>query len=387
MDLTLNGGTGLGRRPSGHEPARAAPRRARRDVGQGRLRARGLVRRLHGPRSTGKAVVSSPRRRHAVGRSGRHAGGARRRERQRWADCFVASGASQCGFCSPGHPHEGRGVPAKHADPTRDEIAACPAGEPVPLHGVREGRRRHRTRPAARRGDRSRSPSAAGRVGARAARYLGRELALGDKPYINDIRRRGVLHGALRFSTTRARSCGRSTPPAAEAHPDVVAVLTAADVPGDRVQGLITRDWRQLVAVGETTSYVGDVLAIVLAETRHAARGAAALLEVGYEVLEPVTDPFEALEPDAPALHEDGNLLSTSAIERGDVDAALDGAGTRPDRDLPDAVHRARVPRARVRARSPSPTGRSTSRRRGRASGRTADRSRRSSASTRTASA
>jgi xanthine dehydrogenase molybdenum-binding subunit len=103
----------------------------------------------------------------------------------------------------------------------------------------------------------------------------------------------------------------------------VVAVLTAADVPGERTQGSLTRDWRQLVAEGEVTAYVGDVLAAVAAETRHAAREAAALVDVEYEVLEPVCDPFDALVEGAPMLHEGGNVLSVSRIARGDVDEAL----------------------------------------------------------------
>ncbi|MGZ5319696.1 MAG: molybdopterin cofactor-binding domain-containing protein, partial [Actinomycetota bacterium] len=109
----------------------------------------------------------------------------------------------------------------------------------------------------------------------------------------------------------------------AKAHPGVVAVATAADVPGERTQGLITRDWRQLVAEGEITAYVGDVLAVVAAESRHAAREAAALIEVEYDVLEPVTDPVLAIDEGTPAVHEQGNLLSTSVVKRGGVDAAL----------------------------------------------------------------
>ena len=133
----------------------------------------------------------------------------------------------------------------------------------------------------------------------------------------------GMLHGALRFSDhPRARVLAIDTSKA-EAHPGVVAVVTAADVPGERAQGALTQDWRQLVAVGETTAYVGDVLAAVAAESRHAAREAAALVEVEYEVLEPVTRPFEALADGAPALHEGGNVLSVSRVARGDVDAAL----------------------------------------------------------------
>jgi xanthine dehydrogenase molybdenum-binding subunit len=103
-------------------------------------------------------------------------------------------------------------------------------------------------------------------------------------------------------------------------------VLLAGDVPGERVQGAITKDWPQLLAAGEITRYVGDVLAIVLAESRHAAREAARLIDVAYEVLEPVTDPFAALEADAPRIHANGNLLSTSIVKRGDVDAALEGS-------------------------------------------------------------
>ena len=50
------------------------------------------------------------------------------------------------------------------------------------------------------------------------------------------------------------------------------------DVPGERSVGLIERDWPVFVAAGETTRYVGDVLAAVAAETRHQARAAAALV-------------------------------------------------------------------------------------------------------------
>ena len=150
---------------------------------------------------------------------------------------------------------------------------------------------------AARQGTALPESDRSGRVGTRAARYQGRELALGDKPYINDLTMPGMLHGALRFSEhPRARIVSVDTSRAA-AYPGVAAVLTAADVPGDRLQGELTRDWIQIYAAGETTRYVGDVLAIVAAETRAAAREAAALVDVEYEVLQPVTDPFAAMAP------------------------------------------------------------------------------------------
>src|SRR5207237_10004996 len=73
----------------------------------------------------------------------------------------------------------------------------------------------------------------------------------------------------------------------------------------------------------EDTRYVGDVLAAVAAETRAAARQAADLIEVEYAVLDPVTDPVEAMRPEAPPIHADGNVLSVSRVKRGDVEAAI----------------------------------------------------------------
>jgi xanthine dehydrogenase molybdenum-binding subunit len=135
-----------------------------------------------------------------------------------------------------------------------------------------------------------------------------------------------MLHAALRFSDHPRARVLRIDTSRARAHPGVVAVVTAADVPGERTQGSLTKDWRQLVAEGETTSYVGDVIAAVAAESRTAAREAAALVEVEYDVLDPVTDPFAAMSEGAPLLHANGNVLSVSRVKRGDVDTALAGA-------------------------------------------------------------
>ncbi|KPJ94363.1 MAG: molybdenum hydroxylase, partial [Gemmatimonas sp. SG8_17] len=68
---------------------------------------------------------------------------------------------------------------------------------------------------------------------------------------------------------------------------------------------------------------VGDVIALVVADTARHARQAATAMRVEYEVLDPVTDPQVALEPGAPQIHDNGNLLDVCAFSRGDVDAAL----------------------------------------------------------------
>jgi len=248
------------------------------------------------------------------------------RDRDIWARSFTSAGASQCGFCSPGIVMKAEALLVREPNPSRERILKALAGNLCRCTGYVKIVDAIELAAAAKRGEPPADLDVTGRVGARAARYLGEEQVLGDRPFINDMRLPGMLHAAVRFSDhPRARVLAIDTS-AARGHPGVVAVVTASDVPGQRNQGQLVQDWPQLVAVAEVTRYVGDVLALVAAESRPAAREAAALIRVEYEVLEPVTDPIQALEPAAPKLHPGGNLLSVSAYTRGDVDAALAGA-------------------------------------------------------------
>jgi xanthine dehydrogenase molybdenum-binding subunit len=272
----------------------------------------------------GKAVVSCAQKATRV--EGKHVvtqEGLPEEKRRLWADCFVAAGASQCGYCSPGIVLKAEALLEKNPDPSRSEVARALLGNLCRCTGYVKIVDAVLLAAGARRGGSLPKPERSGRVGVRSARYEGPELALGDQQFVGDMTASGMLHGALRFCDhPRARVLRIDTSRAAT-HPGVVAVVTAADVPGERAQGALTRDWRQLVAEGEISAYVGDVLAVVAAETRHAAREAAALVEVVYEVLEPVTGPFEALAEGAPKLHPGGNVLSMSRVQRGDVDSAL----------------------------------------------------------------
>ena len=242
--------------------------------------------------------------------------------RASWAKAFALSGASQCGFCSPGIVMKSEALLAKNPAPTRDEVAHALLGNLCRCTGYVKIIDAVQLVAAARRGEPLPQPEGDG-VGARATRYRADELALGDKPFVADLVEPGMLHGAVRFSDHPRARVVRIGVSRAEALPGVVAVVTGDDVPGRNALGTITQDWRQFVPPGEITSYVGDVIAAVTAETRAIAREAAALIDVEYEVLDPVRDPFEALAPDAPQLHERGNVLSRSVVERGDADAAL----------------------------------------------------------------
>ena len=282
----------------------------------------------------GRPVVSCARPAERVaGRAVTTAEGLPAVDRAAWAEAFVATGASQCGFCSPGIVMKAEGLLGRSATPSRDEIARALAGNLCRCTGyvkvidaierVAAVRRGESTSPGRGGASTAAAHPTPGGVGDRADRWAGRDLALGDHPFVADLVVPGMLHGALRLADHPRAIVRRIDTSRAAAVPGVVAVVTAADVPGERILGLISRDWPAFVAEGETTRYVGDVLAAVAARTRAEARAAAALVEVEYQVLEPVADPFAALAPDAPAIHADGNLLSTSVVRRGDVDAAL----------------------------------------------------------------
>jgi xanthine dehydrogenase molybdenum-binding subunit len=143
-----------------------------------------------------------------------------------------------------------------------------------------------------------------------------------------------MLHGAMVLAEhPRAKVLKIHTGDAMKM-PGVVRVFTAADVPGKRGTGLNDPDQPVFVAEGELTCCVADFLAMVVADTAFHARQGAAKVRVDYEVLEPVTDVFKALEPGAPLIHSNetfaprpSNVLQpTTAFSRGDVDAALSSA-------------------------------------------------------------
>ena len=237
-------------------------------------------------------------------------------ERQQFADAFAACGGLQCGFCIPGivmRAHHQ--IAKKGAGLTRESMAPhlgahlcrC-TGYVKILDAIEAVAHNTPVEP----------PKVLGGVGARGMKYEAQPLTLGDRDYIDDIRIPGMLHAALHLTDhTRATINGINTAHAASS-PGVISVLTAADIPGELRSGLIHKDWPLMIPIGGMTSYGGDVLAIVVAETREQARAAAELVEVDYNVHPPVVDPIAALQPDSPIAvwGTDSNVLSVSAYER-----------------------------------------------------------------------
>ncbi len=242
-------------------------------------------------------------------------------EVDRMASAFASSGALQCGFCTPGIMVRTKAlVDKKGSGLSRDEASRhlgahlCRCTGYVKILDAVEAIAQ----------DEIPALGAPGGVGTRGLKYESHELAVGRRLYIADMNPDGCLHAGLRLADhARAEVLSIDTS-AALAVDGVEAVFTAADIPGELRVGIIRKDWPVMIPIGGRTSYLGDVLAIVVAATREIAREAAAQISVEYRVLRPIVDPIRAVDDPEDAVWElEGNVLSTSAFAKGDCESAF----------------------------------------------------------------
>ena len=242
-------------------------------------------------------------------------------EREAFANAFAACGGLQCGFCIPGIVVRAKAqIDKKGAGLKREDMARhlgahlCRCTGYVKILDAIETVAKGQTPQII----------STGGLGVRVAKYEAHALTLGDRGYIDDIRIPGMLHAALVFTKHARAEVLQIDSTKAVLQPGVSAVFTAADVPGELLMGIIYKDWPALIPVGGFTSYAGDVLAVVVADSRLNARNAVEHVEVEYKVLKPITDPREAIKSDDIAVWKtDTNVLSKSVYQRGDVETAL----------------------------------------------------------------
>ncbi|HKP53858.1 MAG TPA: xanthine dehydrogenase family protein molybdopterin-binding subunit [Chloroflexia bacterium] len=140
--------------------------------------------------------------------------------------------------------------------------------------------------------------------------------------YPADLVQEGMLRLKVVFAgRPHARILSIDTSAALQ-HPGVVAVLTAVDVPFN-AHGLVEADWPALC--GDVMRFVGDRVALVVAESAEAAEEGAKLVKVEYEDLPVVVDPREAMSPDSQLVHESQgtNVLGHVPIRKGDAARAM----------------------------------------------------------------
>ena len=274
----------------------------------------------------GRAVLScrTPMKR-VRGRSVITPAGLEQKIQDVFARAFALKGGIQCGFCTPGIVMAARALLSHNPDPSPAQVRKAIERNLCRCTGYKKIVDSVLYAAGVLRGEEILpEKDASGRIGSRLAKHQAYQTVLGRFPFVSDLVEDGMLHGALKYSDhPRARILAIDTIEA-ENTPGVIRIFSAADVPGRRYTGLILEDWPVMVAVGEETRYIGDVLAGVVAETEAIAREAAGRIRVRYEVLPPVTSMDQALAEGAPGIHPHGNILSVTKLERGRPLAAIE---------------------------------------------------------------
>jgi putative selenate reductase molybdopterin-binding subunit len=177
-------------------------------------------------------------------------------------------------------------------------------------------------------------------VGSRAPRVDAVKLATGRGTYTDDVFMPGLLHTALVHSPHAHARVLRVDKSRAESLPGVHAVISHEDVP--RIPYTSAgQSWPEpspydMYILDRKVRFVGDPVAAVAAETADIAREAAALVEVEYEVLEPILEMHDAMKPHAPIIHDEEdsygiydpsrNIAAHIDTEMGDVEKGFQNA-------------------------------------------------------------
>lgn len=248
-------------------------------------------------------------------------------------EAFIKHGAVQCGFCIPGQLMTAYALLQRKPEPSSDDIrhalkdtlCRC-AGYPSIERAVQAAAHSMRTGEPVAAPDLLPSAFALETIGTLQPRPDSIAKVNGTAKFSDDLKFEGMLQARVKRAGVPHAILTRIDVEEARRLPGVAAVLTAEDIPGEHNHGVVFRDWPSLIGVGERVRYVGDAVAIVAAETRDIATQALDLIQVEFEPQETISDPVRAHQPDAPALHENGNLLEHIKVRKGDMSAGFEAA-------------------------------------------------------------
>lgn len=237
--------------------------------------------------------------------------------------CFAQAGAVQCGFCIPGMIISAKSLLDTNLNPTRAEVKQAIRGNLCRCTGYKkieeaillaaEFFREHKEIPPA--------PTSL-HMDEHAKRIDAAEKVNGSGLFADDLTFEGMVYAKPVYSKYPRARIDKIDTLKAQAHPHCLRVLVKADVPCNKI-GHIKQDWDVIMGEGDITRYIGNVLAVVVADKKEYLDELCSLVEVEYTELPPVTSPFEALRGDAPLIHPDGNIMSRANLVRGDAETAI----------------------------------------------------------------
>ncbi|MFN2281927.1 MAG: xanthine dehydrogenase family protein molybdopterin-binding subunit [Anaerolineales bacterium] len=150
------------------------------------------------------------------------------------------------------------------------------------------------------------------------------EKATGKALYTADLPVDRLSYGAILRSPHHHARILEIDVKAAKDVPGVQAVITAEDIPGEKIFGPLVQDQPSLAR--EVVRHQGEPIVLVVANSRSAAEKACERIGVSYQELEAVFDPVEAAQPDAPQLHPEGNVVTELHVGDGDIAAGFQQA-------------------------------------------------------------
>ncbi|MCP5038149.1 MAG: molybdopterin-dependent oxidoreductase [Rhodobacteraceae bacterium] len=240
---------------------------------------------------------------------------------------FLRFGAAQCGICTPAMLVAASALLAESPHPDPEEVRAALGGILCRCTGyakiVKAVCRANDPLPA------KAAPEAGAAIGAGVDRLDGVAKVTGEEMYgADDWPADVALVRALRSPHHRAGFSFGDIEGWRQAHPGVLTVLTAADIPGDNLFGTIPAFVDQPALADGHVRFKGEAVALIVVEPEATDAFDLRGFPVVWTPQKPILDVEAAQVPDAPQLHEDrkGNLLLAGKVRHGDVAARLAGS-------------------------------------------------------------
>ncbi len=247
-------------------------------------------------------------------------------EKKLYTYAYGEAGAVQCGFCIPGMVLCTKALLDKVDDPTEEQIRYAIRNNYCRCTGYVKIVKAIQLAARLKKEGVIPEPSETDwKLGSSVHRLDVEEKVLGYGKYPDDWYLPGMTYGsAVRSQYARARVLAIDTSKA-KALSGVVAVITAEDIPGENKVGHIKHDQYSLIPIGGLTHYLGDAIALVVAEDQETLEKAKKLVKVTYEPLPAVHGPEEAKAPDAPRVfdEEKDNVQAYKHVSRGDASDAI----------------------------------------------------------------
>ena len=246
------------------------------------------------------------------------------KEEKIYSYAFSRAGAVQCGFCIPGMVISSKALLDRNDNPTLDEvkealkdnICRC-TGYIKIFDAVILAARIFRN------GGEIPETENKGTIGENFERIDAKEKVLGTGMYADDVRIENMVYGSCVRPPHPRILVNKINIDKALEYEGVINVFTKGNLPELKNLGHLKKDWPAFIGEGEITRYVGDALALVVAKDEKTLAEAKKLVEIEYELLEPVRNPEEAAREGAPELHENGNLLFKQELYRGNPEEKI----------------------------------------------------------------